>query len=408
MNVEIIARTYENGKNDEDLEQSFAEFSYILGGRTGGTCYAKDGYFDKGIHDTDRALRIAKRTSESGHHSVFEHSHVTLTITGIPKMLAMLLNSTNCYVTSEKSARYTSMNPRTELERYKYDSWFKIIRNLIVLKYLDKDIPIDKLAMENARYMLDVFTPTSMCYTVSYRQLCYMTEWLDNLTSKCMRNNIYFYRELSIYARELSRLLKCKILDSDYSISSNKRDNFKFIGTINQKDISDVREYIGDIYGVKYKASLACLAQLQRHRSLNYEMFLNNEDNNAWYVPKIIAGTIYEPEWINDLNTLKQRGVYPQALMVDVYEHGSVDDYMMKAQERLCARAQLEIMDNTIETMNKFKKAADAGNMGKYSQDLVNQWFTSRDDAKIKLKCQVLKCLEPCIWGGVDGKNRLI
>ena len=40
--------------------------------------------------------------------------------------------------------------------------------------------------------------------------------------------------------------------------------------------------------------------------------------------------------------------------MVGVVERGTADDFIMKAKERICGRAQLEIQNNTIDTMNKF------------------------------------------------------
>lgn len=114
-------------------------------------------------------MRIAGITSKAGHHSVFEHSHMTILIDGIPKLLAMTLNSHNNYVTSEKSARYTVMKPNTELENELYNKWLNIFMDIIPIAYPSTKLDIGKLAQENARYMLSVYTPTSMVYTVNYR-----------------------------------------------------------------------------------------------------------------------------------------------------------------------------------------------------------------------------------------------
>lgn len=404
MKVEIIARTYEN--NNPEVEQDFSEFSYILGGRTGGTCYAKEGYFDKGIHDSARAMRIAKRTADSGHHSVFDHSSLTMTITGIPKFLAMVLNSTNCYATSEKSARYTFMTPDTKLEDSIYNKWLDTFKMLIVNKYGDLDIPVEKLAMENARYMISVFTPTSMCYTVSYRQLCYLTAWLNDFVKKASEYGAEFYKRAAVYAKELYDIFSTEIIDAEYNVEPNKRASFKFLATLNGKDVKDIRRVVGDVYSIKYRASLACLAQLQRHKSLNYEMFFKDEEDYWWYIPEIIRGTSYEDQWVNDLETLKSAGIYPQALTVNVCETGTVEDFLMKAQERLCARAQLEIMDNVIESIGVLKYDQTYSQMSEYSNALLDKWFDKYGE--VKLKCQVMKCLEPCVWGGKNGKTRLI
>ena len=401
MKVEILARTYENGAKGED---SFDKFQFILGGRAGGTCYAKEGYFDSSIYNEDKAIRIAEKTSSSGHHSVFEHSHVTLAITDIPKILAMVLNSTNSYVTSEKSARYTIMKPKTKLEEQSYQRWTNIFKDLIVKNYPDKDLAVDKLAMENARYMIDVFTPTSMCYTVSYRQLCYLVTWLDDLCEKVKLNdNISsLYKRLGDSAKELSDILKEKFIRNNYFIPSIKQKSFRFLATLNGKDVNDIQEVLGETYRIKYQASLACLAQLQRHRTLRYEMLFSDESN--WYIPELIKGTNFEELWVQDLESLFKIGVYPQALKVNIVETGLVEDFLMKAHERLCARAQLEIMKNTMNTMVMLKEASKSGLLEKTTSREIEKWVELNE---VKLKCKVCKCLEPCVWGP-KGKLRKI
>ena len=50
------------------------------------------------------------------------------------KIIAMILNSTEFYTTSEKSARYTLMKPETEREAMLYEKWQKIFKEEIKLK----------------------------------------------------------------------------------------------------------------------------------------------------------------------------------------------------------------------------------------------------------------------------------
>lgn len=413
MKIEIIARTCEMYHGDETGKQlndigTFAHDQFILGGRAGGTCYAKEGYFDKGIYNTDRAERIAKITSGSGHHSVFEHSYITLLIGGIPKILAMLLNSTSCYVTSEKSARYTVMSPVNEIETEMYNKWVDIFKKLIVEEYGNMNLTVDKLAMENARYMISVFTPTSMVYTVSYRQICYLIEWLDDFCKKAKENSGNFYSKVADGASELHDELIKIIGGTDYLLKPNKCESFRFFATLNGHSISDTKEFVSDAYTLKYKVSFPCLAQIQRHRTTHCEMFFDDKEKTSkfeFYLPKIIRNKIeYKEQWIEDLHRLVDAGVYPQAMLIDVVERGLVTDYLMKCQERLCARAQLEITDNTIWGMYTLKY--NRNNMSEYVKDELNKWFDSND--QIKFKCEMKKCVEPCVWGAAKGKNRLI
>ena len=413
MEINVIAKTVEI--NDTNNCDTFGESSYILGGRAGGTCYAKEGYFESGIHNSDRAKRIAERTSKSGHHSVFEHSYMTMTITGIPKILAMMLNSTEVYTTSEKSARYTQMEPELKIEKDLYDKWYKLIKESIERIYPNMNIDSSKLAYENARYMTSVFTPTSMIYTVNYRQASYLVYWLQDLVN---RINSYiigndlgyvpdFYDSIAEYAIELKTKLT-SIIGEEWVMEPIKKKNFDFFAALNNKDFNKMKAgTFGNMYSAKYYTSFACLAQLQRHRTIHYEMFLDKHYD--LYVPAIVEESALRDEWIKDLEALCSAGVYPQAMMVGVVESGTIDNFEMKMQERLCARAQLEIMDCTRETVLSILD--EIGNLDDYSRDKILKWIDTSEthfQRKVKMRCQLNKCLEPCVWGAKHGKTRLI
>ena len=131
---------------------------------------------------TEKTNARISRTMGSGHHSVFEHVYVSLHLENIPKLFAMVLNNEKVYVTSEKSARYTKM-VATPKEQALYEKWIDIFEKKIRERYPDNtgfmtDQKVKKLAQENARYLISVKTPTTMVYTVSYRQLNYICKWM--------------------------------------------------------------------------------------------------------------------------------------------------------------------------------------------------------------------------------------
>jgi len=116
-----------------------------------GICLMPDDYLSQGIQNEASSLKRAEGTVNSGHHSVYDHAHMTLTIEGIPKILAMLLNSTEDYVTSEKSARYTVLKPETEAELVLYEKWIVKFTDLISKTYPNIDPKmVNKLALEKA------------------------------------------------------------------------------------------------------------------------------------------------------------------------------------------------------------------------------------------------------------------
>ena len=152
-------------------------------------CYLNSNYFEPKYTDDEKALSRFERVAATGHHSISDHAFVTVLFENIPKMTAMILNSVGFYNTSEKSGRYTVMNGDEETHKkyfknYElYEKW-KGIFNDAIATYAEKwNIPIDdklreKLTLENARYVLSVFAPTTtMAYTTSLRMWSYIRQW---------------------------------------------------------------------------------------------------------------------------------------------------------------------------------------------------------------------------------------
>ena len=75
----------------------------------------------------------------------------------------MILNNEKVYNTSEKSARYTKMQPSKE-EKELYEKWIEIYKEICISAKISKNRRkkgSEKLAQENARYLISVFTPAT-------------------------------------------------------------------------------------------------------------------------------------------------------------------------------------------------------------------------------------------------------
>ena len=155
-------------------------------------------------------------------------------------------------------------------------------------------------------------------------------------------------------------------------------------------------EEFGENYCVNYLASFAQLAQAQRHRTLSYEMTLL--ENSQYYVPKIIKDTEFEEEWLKDISSLEK--YYPQGMLVNVNERGTVENFVLKCTERLCGAAQLEIMEQTKETMDKYMKAVE-------NKPAIYEYLLPYSKGA---RCTFpgWKCNSPCIFGGKNAMNRKI
>ena len=115
MQIRVLASTKAGYEMPKEEAVNFS-------GKSAGICYLPDSLDTLFSEDPAKTERRAKGTLASGHHSVFGHVTYNLALEGIPKILAMILNNEKIYNTSEKSARYTKMEP-SEKEKVLYEKW---------------------------------------------------------------------------------------------------------------------------------------------------------------------------------------------------------------------------------------------------------------------------------------------
>jgi len=439
--VTVVARTFEvdnNANMDKDLT--------VLSGKAAGVCYMPDDYTSVGMADGEKAFARALSTGENGHHSVFGHGHISFII-NTSKILAMVLNSIGFYNTSEKSARYTVMKPETERELEVYNKWKSKLCSIILDRYPDYDdaelrkrfnkkfadlvgndvcppmikngtftycedqnmwdvldelkksdtLPSRKLAQENARYMISVFTPTTMMYSISYREVIMLVNHLERLSADCSKNSDEFYIRLGLQARQLASAFRDEVWCG--VISDIKNQYIRLFELCDETKGYDKSENIGDSYTLRYTGSLAMLAQAHRHRTLRYSMYLPKQENRGYFVPYIISDNPeLRAEWIDDINSVAY--CTPQGTLVEITEQGIFEDFALKCKERICGRAQLEISKSTVDNLGKF--LANRHKLCKTNQDLLMS-MTERVNGVEKLvprcKFKDFKCREGCYWG---------
>ena len=375
-------------------------------GAEAGICYMSKPYFDSYVSDPIKALNRFSTVSGTGHHSIAGHAQVSVLFEDMPKIIAMYLNNLNDYETSEKSGRYTVMDGQTDKEIELYNKWREIFENRINEIYNNGPKPfIDerttkKLAMENARYLLSVFIPMTMGYTASLRQWNYIIDWAERYISSDLPNN-YFYMNvkkwMGILVSQLKEILYVEELRDFKGLTG--------FDMINPNENYNIVEQYGRAYNVGYEVSFAVYAHLQRHRTLMYNMYFDGVPRK-FYVPKIIKCTELEKEWLKDISSLSD--VIPTGTLIKTEEFGRLDKFFLKSMERNCGRAMLETMDNTFEVYFKFMN--HYADFSKKEQDLLDKYTINVSDViyKPKMKGQILKCKEPCIWGCKNAGCRLI
>lgn len=389
--IAYIADPTERQKVQDVMGKDYSrEVADYLSGLMAGTCYSKAGFIKLVNQPIEKQMDRAQMVAGSGHHSCDGHSHITLELTNAPKTLAMVLNNLHEYNTSEKSARYVEMEDSEDKEQL-YRKWLEIFKVKIKerypeVKYLD-DRRITKLAQENARYLNSIFMPaTNMFYTTSDRQLNYIYHWFKN---EIQNPSQKFYEMLIPSMEDFCRFMNEHGL-VDTKLADGKGRGLNLI----QDDFLDT--YFSDTYQTQFEMSFACLAQAQRHRTINDSISADSlaryfsGTERKFFVPPIIENDeMLKTEWLKDMNLVASRTI-PQGAIVNVNETGSYDNFVLRNLERLCTCAQLEIMKQV------------RGENGKYLQALRQKSASmSQDDPRKQRLSKMISTLE-----GFEHKNR--
>ena len=386
--------------NNEVMPKVLEDLKRFAGAEAG-ICYMSKPYFDSYVSDELKALNRFTTVASTGHHSVAGHSQVAVLFEGIPKIIAMYLNNLGCYETSEKSGRYTVMTGNSDLEMEIYHKWCRKLNDKISEYYgtFVDERTRDKLAKENARYHLSIFTPTTMGYTTSIRQWNYIIDWCEKFIETETPYN-YFFTELKKYIMELGKCIKdvlyveeLRDIKGRFGLDMIEFDKL----SLNEKKENFVK---GKLYTYHYKGTFAQYAQAHRHRSLFYKIIFDGKAKQ-FYVPPIIRGTELENEWLEDMESLSD--IIPTGTLVDIEELGEVKKFFLKSMERNCGRAQLEIMLQNLETADFIYRNKDK--LSNSVREDIEKYYIK---GKVKMKGQMLRCKEPCIWTCGGGKTREI
>ena len=381
MNIKIIGSTNVGYILPKDEALKFA-------GKSAGICYLPHNTEKLFSESEEKTIKRAENTLKSGHHSVYSHSVYNFVLEGIPKILAMILNNEKMYNTSEKSARYTKMES-TGIEKELYEEWIEIYKEKIKEKYKDFDEKkVLKLAQENARGIISVFTPaTTMEYTTDFRQINYIIHWAEDFIENA--ENTLFNQKLKEVLKDFINQMPDIIIPELNSKTKNR--------TFSLFAKRDRKEEFGENYSTNFEVSFSELAQAQRHRTIYYEMQI--KDKASYYVPKIIQNTELETKWIKDLSSLENN--FPQAMLVKVNERGTVENFILMCQERICGAAQLEIMNQTKDTLDKYIEKTRNTN-----KDVYEYLLPYSKGARCTFPG--FKCTAPCVFGGINALNRSI
>ncbi len=325
------------------------EKALLYSAKLAGECYSTEGYSKLKNEEDDASLRRLNFTLALEHSTPYEHINIGFEISNVSKMLAMVLNNERQCSTSEKSARYTNIEKLiSDLEANLYTKWLDIFAKEIKEQYgyIHDDIKIRKLAQENARYLASVFTPMQMIYTVPWVQLNRIVSFMEKYIVNA--KDTYFDKKLCEDFKEF--ISECERLNLiDERGKSNRKDRSLSIFASRK-----VEDSFSETYSTSYLGTPAHFGQCMRHRTIEYSMMFLEE--KRYFVPPFLEKKPkLVKEWLNDMEKVSH--LVPQGELILINEKGSLDKLILKAKERLCSAAQLEVADQTKITIDKALEA---------------------------------------------------
>ena len=323
-----------------------------FGGHMAAICYTEKSYDKIEKEKLENTAKRINMTLDNAHHSVYDHANYTIELSNVPKIMAMVLNNLQDYTTSEKSARFTQMKP-SPFEKELYDKWMGTFVSEIEKKYQQIDPgKRTKLAQENARYLTSVFTRGNMGYTTSFRQLNYIMHWFNDFINTAKPTE--FNKRLSVDMTSFNNDLRKFYVDKlDPQVKQRELNLFA--------NRTSFEESFSDTYCTTYLGSFAQLAQAHRHRTISYQMLPIEDIPKIFFIPPIIAkNNNHAKNWLSDMEQVAH--LFPQGTLITINERGTYENFISKAYERLCGQAQLEIQDQTRNTLGRYLQATKDSN----------------------------------------------
>ena len=393
-----------------EMNDSFEEIS----GKSAAICYMNKDYDAIANEDIDKSIKRFKNTMKRGHQSVADHCYISVVFEEVPKIFAMIMNSFQVYATSEKSARYTVMKNLSDEEQRLYDKWLGKLTPIFIEEGLDEKSAV-KMAQENARYFISIFSPaTTFQYTTSFRQWNYINDWFNKLLNddEFMTLNEK-YDSYNIFKSNVAECMedftewfeKSYIYDENIKDQKNRKIDFiKLVyNHFTPHHHGDIIDYFGDVYQTTYVASFATLAQLQRHRTLKYSIYdfpefnidVLNGDYKTRHLFNVFIPDVFDTperislseEWFSDMRSILH--LFPQGLTVIVKEMGTVDDFLLKCDERLCGRTQYETMMICKDILYKMMHESDYLTSNETVDQLYNWSSHDVGSDNINPKCKM-------------------
>ncbi|MEG1900395.1 MAG: FAD-dependent thymidylate synthase [Bacilli bacterium] len=337
------------------------------------------------MESEDQLLLRGINTIFLDHTTPTEHAIVSLEITNIPKILCMILNNEHQYTADERPLRYTEV----KLDEYIngeevaiYNKWVNIFTDVINHKHGDfyrctnktekgALSAMKKMAGENARYLMPVFMPTTLTYSVPFAQInkiaLYMEKQINETSTQLDELLKPYFLEFIKQLKDLKVLLtKDELINlcsadmykklaiqhpfistfkgnNDLVFKNNKNISLSLFGEKNPFSGLNYPNEFGVNINYNHGITFAGYAQEQGHRTIDCSLKIPERFN--FFLPSLLEDKYNKKlmfEWAKDMIIMSTK--YPQGQLIKANMSGSLSNIInFVAKERACEHAQLEI-----------------------------------------------------------------
>lgn len=310
------------------------------------------------------------------------------------------------------------------------DSWLDNIYKVLSKAKQMKSLPVNTRSQENARYVLSIFTKsTTFGYTTSIDQWNFIYDWCCRYIDQFYlysgddswyrrvdggRKATWFERQVFDDLIELRDFIYANLYIPE--LRDHKKRCFNLLTNLfgprpkqeeNLKDrFDDWDTHIGYAYSISYQGSFILLSHLHRHRTLQYTARIPEVSDMEFFVSPFIRGTPMEEEWLNDLRSVAE--YYPQGALLDIFECGTMEDFVLKASERLCGCAMWETMNNVRDVAERFIIHYEEGDPTPLERGMIERFYDPLTKT-LKTKARITDgCHEGCYFGCRHALDRIV
>ena len=369
-----------------DNENKEIDSLYNFCSKTMATCNTAEPLKQMTTESLDKTTKRLATTLRERHHSGYDMINLVWEFEDVSKIFIMYLHNLHVYSSEGTSGRHVPLTLNAK-EKEVFDYFYKAFYDRENEKYPDKKEYLKKqVAFESARFVAGVDAKTNLVHSISLRQLNYIYKWAQDFLNKEEYN---IYEKLAIPdMKDFCAYMKDFTINGEHLINSRLMNDpynrsFQLFGD------GKVRpEHFGKTYEIYYKATAPTFDQLQRHRPIYYQASVTDEPE--YYIPSIVKDLEIQDEWIDKIDGLEN---VPQGRLLNVFEYGALDAFIMKLKERCCEHAQEEARDITKQSANKIFEGLKDYDYN-LAQDLINRYGNGKNRCDFPdYKCV---CSNPC------------